>query len=702
MSGQGFNWRRTITRRLVVVAILFASWTLLVQGRLLYLQVYEHQFFVDLAVRQQEDTRTLPAKRGEIVDRAGRLLAYSVDADTIYAVPREIENVADAARSLCRALDSCSAKEQSAIAERLSNGRSFAYVKRRVTPAEAAEVAALKLKGIDFMQESRRFYPNKELAAHLLGYVGTDNVGLGGLEAAYDKVIRGKEGRLIAHTDAHQRTFGGRLERAPTAGGSLELTIDEQLQYIVERELRAGVEQKRADGGSAIVMDPHTGEILALASWPTFNPNAYNGAQEIARRNRAVQDIYEPGSTFKVVTVAAALEEDILPVDAIIETGPGTFRLGNRVIDEFEGHNYGTLSLKDVIVKSSNVGAVKIGLKIGAERFGLYAQRFGFGKPTSPDFPSESPGILWPAARLTDSGVASMSMGYQVSVTPLQMAAAMSAVANGGTWIEPRVVHAVTRDGVRTVVEPQKKRRVISNATALEMLPILEAVVENGTGKLARVPGYSVAGKTGTADKIVDGRYVGHMQNVSFLGFVPSRNPAITVIVMIDTPRVGSDTGGQVAAPIFERIARASLRHLGVPPDLAPLAPVVLARRQEPGSTSVPGTSVPGATSVPGTAAATPMIVTVGAGATGGATSAMAGAADHGPILPDLRGLSAREALRTLARLGLMSRVKGTGLVVEQMPPPGSVLERGATCTLILDRSAPRPVGPVGPVGEQP
>jgi cell division protein FtsI/penicillin-binding protein 2 len=691
---------------LSVVAILFGSWTLVVQARLLYLQVYEHQFFVDLALKQQEDTRTLPAKRGDIVDRGGRLLAYSVDADTIFAVPRDIESVPAAASSLCKALDGCTAKEQTSIAERLSSGRSFAYVKRRVTPAEAARVAALDLKGIDFMQESRRFYPNKELAAHLLGYVGTDNVGLGGLEAAYDKVIRGKEGRLIAHTDARQRTFGGRLERAPTAGGSLELTIDEQLQHIVERELRAGVEQKRADGGSAVVMDPHTGEILALASWPTFNPNAYNGASEAARRNRAVQDIYEPGSTFKVVTVAAALEEKVMPLNAVIETGPGIYRIGDRIIKEFEHHNYGTLSLTDVIVKSSNVGAVKIGLKIGAERFGLYAQRFGFGKPTSPDFPSESPGILWPAAKLTESGVASMSMGYQVSVTPLQMAAAMSAVANGGTWIEPRVVRAVTRDGVRTIVEPQKKRRVISTATALEMLPILEAVVHDGTGKLAKVPGYTVAGKTGTADKIVDGRYVGHMQNVSFLGFVPARSPAITVIVMVDTPRVGSDTGGQVAAPIFERIARASLRHLGVPPDVAPFAPVILAARNDAparaGSTPVPApvTPVPAATPVPGVDAENlPTIVTIGGASGGPAPLAEGAGGDHSPIVPDLRGLSARDALRTLARLGLVSRVKGTGLVVDQLPPPGSVLERGATCTLILERNVPRANGAAG---EQP
>ena len=672
---EAFDWRRTVKQRVAVAAWTFVAWTVAVEARLVYLQIVSHDRMVVLADEQQNDTRTLPAKRGEILDRRGRLLAFSVDADTVYAVPRQIDDPSAAAAALCRALDGC---DRAALAERLAAKRSFTYVKRRVSPDEARNVLALNLNGIGFMKESRRFYPNRELAAHLLGYVGLDNVGLAGLEAAYDKLIRGKEGKLIAQTDARRQTFGGRLERAPTAGGSLELTVDEQLQHIVERELRAGVDEKRADGGSAVVMDPHTGEILALASYPTFNPNAYNDANELARRNRAVQDIYEPGSTFKVVTVAAALEEHILPVDAIIETGPGIFRIGNRQIDEFEGHNYGTLSLTDVIVKSSNVGAVKIGLKIGAERFGLYAQRFGFGKPTSPDFPGESPGILWPAAKLNDSGIASMAMGYQVSVTPLQMAAAMSAVANGGTWIEPRVVRTVIRDGVRTKVEPQRKRRVIGPQTAAQMLPILERVVTHGTAKAAQLAGYSVAGKTGTADKIVNGHYVGHMQNVSFLGFLPSRQPVLTIIVMVDTPRVGSDTGGAVAAPIFQRIAAAAMRLLGVPPTVNATEPIVVARhRSEAGDDD----SRPRPVVLPAAVEAGPH------------------EAGHSGLVPDLRGMSARDAVRTLAQLGLASRLRGKGVVVDQTPAPGSALERGITCTLVLDRDVSRLNG-VG--GEQP
>ena len=674
MAEQGFNWQLTIRRRVLVAAAVFAVWTIGIEARLFVLQVVSHAELLERAERQQLRTTTLPAKRGEIYDRDGRLLAYSVDADTVYAVPYDVREPEKTAAALCGALDSCSPKERETLVQRLGTSRPFTYVRRTVTPLEARKIAALNLSGIGFMKESRRFYPNKELAAHLLGYVGIDNVGLSGLESAYDKVIRGKEGRLIAHTDARRRTFGGRVERAPTSGGSLELTIDKQLQYIVERELRAGVESNRADGGAAVLLDPDTGEILAIASWPTFNPNAFNASNEKARRNRAVQDMYEPGSTFKVVTVAAALEEDVMPLETVIDTNPGTIRFGGRVIDEYGGKNLGALSLTDVIVKSSNVGAVKIGLQLGAERFGLYASRFGFGRPTSPDFPGESPGILWSPAKLNDSGIASMSMGYQVSVTPLQMAAAMNAVANGGTWIEPRIVRATLRNGVRTNVEPRTRRRVVSRETTLRMLPILEKVVSDGTARAAfkDFVGYTVAGKTGTADKLVNGRYVGSMQNVSFLGFVPSRNPVVTGIVMIDNPRVANDTGGGVAAPIFRRIAEAAMRHLAVPYNVDAPPPVMVARRDAGGGEMK--TSARFAPPSP----PQPTFVTVPSGA------------GQGAVIPDLRGVSARDAVRTLAQLGLTARIKGRGVVVEQTPEAGTPLERGGACTLILDRDASR------------
>ena len=666
MAEPPFNWRPVIKSRVIVTAVTFLVWTVAIQARLVHLQVFSHADLTARAERQQQRTITAPAKRGEIVDRHGRLLAYSVDTDTIYAVPVEVDNEEATAKALCAAFeDECTRQDKQALIERMSRSRPFTYIKRRVSPLEARKIAALKLPGIGFMQESRRFYPNKELAAHLLGYVGLDNVGLSGVEATYDKAVRGREGTLLVQTDARRQAFS-RLERPPTAGGSLELTIDEQLQHIAERALRAGVEEKEADGGSVVIMNPKTGEVLAMASYPTFNPNAYNAAVEIAKRNRAVQDIYEPGSTFKVVTVAAALEEKVMPVSSYIDTNPGVIRFAGSVVDEFGGRNYGVLSFTDVIVKSSNIGAIKIGLKVGPERMGIYMNRFGFGRPTSPDFPSESPGIVWSPEKLNDRSLASISMGYQVAVTPLQMAAAMSAVANGGTWIEPRVVKAVVKDGVRTVITPKVTRRAISPETVAQLVPILEAVVQEGTGERAQVPGFTVAGKTGTADKVINGRYSGSQQNVSFVGFVPSRSPALTVIVMIDTPRIGSDTGGVVAAPIFKAIAEAGLRHLGIAPTINPPVPVMVASNSEPPVIPV---SLP---------TRGPEIITI---------NSMVGGSS---VLPDLRGLSAREALRTLAKLGLTPRMHGKGVVVEQNPPAGAPLERGMTCTLTLDRDASR------------
>lgn len=671
------NWRPVLRRRLMVAVGVLACWVLAIEVRLVVLQVWQHDQLTLRAERQQSETQKTPGKRGEIVDRHGRLLAYSVDADTIYAVPTDIADPIKAAAALCGAFDECDKKDRDQLVERLTRKRrngsptSFQYVRRRATPIEAKRIAALEMKGIGFMKESKRFYPNRELAAHLLGYVGTDNAGLHGLEATYDKSVRGREGTMLVQTDARGHAFS-RLDRPPTTGGSLELTIDEQLQFIVERELKAGVEAARADGGTAVAMDPHTGEILAMASWPTFNPNQYAGTSVSALRNRAVQDLYEPGSTFKIVTASAALQEGVIKPDDLVDTQGGVIKFPGRKPITDMGHNYGTLTFANVIVKSSNVGAIKVGLMVGPERMGLYIRRFGFGKPSSPDFPSESPGIVWNPSKLNDSALASVSMGYQVGVTPLQMAAAASVIANGGTLYEPHVVRATVKGGVRTPVPPKAVRRAILPETAATLTTIMESVVTEGTAKGARLVNYTVAGKTGTADKLVNGRYSPSQQNVSFIGFVPSRNPLMTVIVMIDSPRIGGDTGGAIAAPIFKHIADASLRMMGVTPTINPQPPVLVARRSDSPVTTAAAPIAPAVVTMP------------------------PGMSDGGG-LPDLRGMSAREALRELARLGLTARMEGAGVVVDQNPAPGSLLEPGAGCTLVLSRRPPpRPTGVLG------
>ena len=659
-------WRRTLKRRLAVAATAFLLWSAAIEARLVYLQVVQHDELLARAERQQMRTVEAPAKRGELLDRRGRVLAYSVDADTIYAVPTEIEDADAAAAKLCAALADCSRRERETMAERIRRGRAFAYVRRQASPEQAKRVAALGMAGIGFMKESRRFYPNKELAAHLLGYVGIDNGGLNGIEAAYDSLIKGRPGTVLIQTDARRAAFS-RIERPPTTGATLELTIDQYLQHIVERELRAGVEENRAAGGSAVVMDPHTGEILALANFPTYNPNAYREFRPEQRRNRAIQDLYEPGSTFKIVTASAALEQGVVKPEDIINVAGGRITFGSRVIRDT--HDYGALSFEDVIVKSSNVGSIRVGLKLGPERLSSYVRRFGFGRRSSPDFPGETPGIVWDPSKLTDSAVASVSMGYQVGVTPLQMAAAVSSVANGGELIEPRAIRAVTRDGERKPVPKKVLHRTITPRVAAEMTTMMEAVVERGTATLAQIPGYTVAGKTGTASKLIGGRYSRSEYNASFVGFVPSRNPVLTIVVVIDSPHGRNGYyGGPVSAPIFRRIAESALRHYGVPQTIDAPPPLLVARRAVEEEPQQPASGRAGV----------PAIVTLASAAQGGDS-----------VFPDLRGMSARDALRALTRLGLNARLNGAGVVIHQQPEPGTPVERGTAGTLWLERQLP-------------
>jgi cell division protein FtsI (penicillin-binding protein 3) len=411
-------------------------------------------------------------------------------------------------------------------------------------------------------------------------------------------------------------------------------------------------------------MDPWSGEILALANEPTFNPNTFRTTQDARRRNRGVQDLYEPGSTFKFVTASAAIEEKVIRRSDPVDVSTGSIRFGARQIDDV--HRYGVLTFTDVIVKSSNVGAIKVGLKLGPERLGRYIARFGFGHALSRDFPGENPGIVWNPAELNDSALASVSMGYQVGVTPLQMAAAVSSIANGGTLYEPRVLRAVVREGQRAPVKATEVGRTVSAETAAELVSIMEEVVERGTAQAAQIPGYQIAGKTGTAAKLVGGRYSNAEYNASFVGFVPSRKPAFVLVVVIDSPRATGYFGGVVAAPIFGRIAEAALRYLGIGPTIDPQPPVLVDRRAiapERASVSYPR----------------PSIIPV----RGGISTA-------DDVVPDLRGLSARDAVHTLTRLGMVGRVEGTGFVVSQRPDAGTPIERGAACTLVLRREIPR------------
>ena len=654
------DWQHVLRGRLLVGLLAFGAWFLAIEARLLYLQVMNHEHLVELAERQQSRTITAHPQRGEIRDREGRVLAYSVDADTIYAVPTDIDDPAATAAALCNALDACGEARRQVLERRLGQQRAFAYVGRKVSPEAARRVAALDLDGVGFLKEDRRFYPNRELAGHLIGYVGIDNQGLGGIEATYDREISGRPGKVLIQIDARRRALS-RVERPPTPGATIELTIDKYLQHIAERELRAAVREHAADGGTVVMLDPHTGELLAVANEPSLNPNAFGAATAAALRNRAVQDVYEPGSAFKLVTTSAALQEGVARRDELFDVSAGVIRVGGtNVYDMF---TYGVLSLEDVIVKSSNVGTIEVGLRVGPERLSDYVRRFGFGRMLSPDLPGESAGIVHRPEGLSDRAVASISMGYQVAVTPLQLAAAVGAVANGGELLEPRAVRAIIRDGRRT----ERPRRVIQQAiapeTAAELTGIMEAVVERGTARSARIPGYTVAGKTGTAEKLIDGRYSNVDHNATFVGFAPSRAPLFAMAVMIDTPRGARYTGGAVAAPVFKRVAEAALRSLAVPATINPGRPVLVQRA------GAGPARPPAARSAALPARAAPAVAVLGQ-----------------RVMPDLRGLSARQALEALGPLRLDVRLDGDGFVASHEPAPGATVDHGIVAALHLER----------------
>ncbi|MEO6222337.1 MAG: penicillin-binding transpeptidase domain-containing protein [Vicinamibacterales bacterium] len=655
------TWRRDYRRRLLIVGGVLALWTAGIEARLAFLQVVRHDNYLARANGQQNEIEELAPKRAEILDRNGDLLAYSVDADSVAVNPREIskKDKAKTAEALCQVFGDCSKKGLADLTARLSKSTAFEYLRRTVKPDVAERVMALKLPGVHLEPDTQRFYPKRELAAQVIGFVDSYSRGLGGVELAFDKQIRGKPGRAINLNDAHQRPVSRQVQLAPTAGAAIELTIDQNIQYIAEREIKAGVEAQNAVSGTAIVMDPMTGEILAMASYPSFNPNAARGVSNDLLRNRAVEDIYEPGSTFKIVTAAAAIEEGVLATTDLIDTSPGHIVVSKgRIVPDT--HPHGLITFEDVIVLSSNVGAIKAGWQVGAERLNRYVHRFGFGEVLAKDFRGGSRGIVYRPEDLDAGALASVSMGYQVSVTPIQMVNAAAAVANGGTLYKPHILRAVIRDGKREVVDPVVVRRAVSESTAATLTTIMEAVVERGTGTQARVDGYQVAGKTGTAKKNAGGHYLDGVYTGSFVGFVPSRRPALAILVVIDHPRNGPYYGGVVAAPVFQRIAAGALRHLAVPRSINPIAPVIISAD---------------ATLVARSGSALP------------AVQPTALSLEGQPVMPSVTGLSGREAMQILSKAGLIVHLIGQGLVVAQSPEPGTPVAAGDIGVLQLERA---------------
>lgn len=672
-------WRDVVRRRLAVVVALGVVWLALIGARLAHLQIARHEHYRQFVAAQQADTETLPGLRGRIVDRRGETLAVTVQRERVVASPKVIIEAtarsggpAALADRLCAAVTGCTPAEHARILAALTDrpASQYALLWRDVSPDDAQRVRALRQGGIYVEAESRRFFPNRELAAHVIGHVNDKQVGLTGVERAYDGDIRGRDGHRLVLRDGWNRDFDS-IEQPATFGASLELTIDRPLQVIAEEALAWGVREYGAKGGVAILADPYTGEILAVASLPTFNPNAFTRATIGNDRDRAVQDIYEPGSTFKIVTAAAALETKTMSEDTPVDVHGGSIQIGSRVIRDVHAYS-GSLPFRQVIAKSSNVGAIRIGRATGAKALAEFARAFGFGWLTIRDLPFASRGaMLKPTDRWSDSALASVAMGYQVGVTPVQMIAAAGAIANGGLLYEPHVVRAVVAGGQRRPTPIRALHRVVSADTAARLTAILEEVVETGTAKAARIDGYTIAGKTGTARKAAVGRrgYTDEY-NASFVGFVPSREPVFSALVVIDAPRGKGIYGGTVAAPVFKRMVEAALRYRGVAPnvDTASVGRVLVATRRD-------GQSV------------NPASLVQPAGAVASQVEMQSGSLPG--VMPDVRRLAAREALRRLTRLGLEVRMTGHGVVISQDVPPGTPVEPGGVCTLRLARTVP-------------
>ena len=533
--------------------------------KLYNIQILQHERLLNLSQKQHYRTLYSMSQRGTIYDQRGRELAVSVDTDSIYANPLVIEKPQQTAKILSSILNIDSLR----MIKEFNREKGFIWIKRKVTPYEADTVESMKIKGVGFLKEGKRFYPKRGLAARMIGFVGIDNTGLAGVEYFYDDYLRGSSGRKIIEKDAFGRginsadDYGGSLER----GYDLRLTIDEVIQYITEKELAGQVAKYRAKGGTAIVMDPFTGEILAMADQPQFNPNSFNQYERGNWKNRVITDSFEPGSTFKLILAAAVLEEGIAGQNDIFFCENGELEIGGRVIHEAKGHKYKWLTLKEIIGKSSNIGAIKIAQRLGAKKFLDYIVKFGMGSKTGIDMPGESTGKVRELDKWSSVSLASISFGQEISVTAIQLVTAISVLANGGLFMRPHIVKAVERDGVAVkVFKPEVIRRVVSEKTCREFTDILEYAIKYGTGQKASIEGYSLAGKTGTAQKANQDKS-GYSEDKfisSFIGYIPSRDPKLVIMISIDEPE-DVVWGGEVAAPVFREIARQSLRYLKVP-----------------------------------------------------------------------------------------------------------------------------------------
>jgi cell division protein FtsI (penicillin-binding protein 3) len=555
--------------RLYLLGAVLFLWCFAICGRLVYLQIFSYGRFVKQAGHQQQRAIPLAAKRGVIYDRAGHELAMSVLVDSAFAVPTEVKDLPTAVALITR----ITGDDYNVVLADCRAHKTFCWVARKANDETIERINSLKLQGIHFQKEPKRFYPARDLAAQVLGSVGMEDSGQSGIEHEFDDELSGHPGKMFISVDARRHWFAD-VETQPDPGDNLVLTIDKNIQYIAEKELEQAIHDTQAISGTVIVENPHTGEILALANRPTFNPNQRKQITPAALTNRAVSYVYEPGSTFKLVTISAALEEKVTNPDELFDCQMGSIVYNGMRIRDSKPH--GILPVWGVLAESSDVGAIKIALRLGEDRFYKYIRAYGFGQQTGIELPGETRGLTKPVSRWSKVSIAAISMGQEIGISPLQLAGLISTFANDGVWVAPRILTGTVQPQAtpQTVAfHPGASHRVISPYTAAEMRSMMQKVVLEGTGRKAILEGYTAAGKTGTAQKVdpATGAYSKTKYIGSFAGFAPVNNPQIVVAVILDSA-VGLHQGGQISAPVFKRISQQVLEYLHVPHDL-PLSP---------------------------------------------------------------------------------------------------------------------------------
>ena len=631
--------------RIRIFGALFILMFLVVGARACYLQIVQAPELQQRADQQRQRVIKLAPQRGSIFDRNGDPLAVSLNAESLYADPAMIKQPKEVASQLAKLLEMPS-KE---LAQLLAESKRFVWIKRKLDPDVAEQIRQLRIPGLQFVTEPKRYYPQSSVAAHVIGFTGLDPKGLEGIELQYDQQLQGEPGRLVSQRDARGRGLAtaDQLVQGGTPGQSLHLTLDRSLQYIAEKELASVVRETQAVGGTVVVMEPSSGRILAMASAPNYDPNQPGNYRASKRRNRAVCDMFEPGSTFKPFLLAGALEEGIVRLNQKTDCENGSYVVGGKTIRDHA--RFQKLTLEEMLKFSSNIGFAKLGKALNRDRYYSYIRSFGFGEPTGLDLPGEVAGMIRPPSRWFEIDLAAISFGQGLSVTPIQLTSAISAIANGGLLMEPFLVESISDSEGRTVQRqlPQVRRRVISEQTAQRVRDMMVAVTEpGGTGTKAALAGFTVAGKTGTAQKVdaVTGGYSPDKRVSSFVGFVPAENPALVISVTVDEPE-GKTYGGLVAAPVFAKIAGQSLSHLNILPkgSLAELEQVAAAPEPSPEPAPLAKEIIP----------------------------------VDGLVMPDFRGKSYRQVLQMMHRQQLNLKLSGSGQVVEQSPAPGRPVRYG-------------------------